>query len=234
MLRSIIRKPSGFDSDIFEDSEDSEDSTYHDNIICRIAKSDSDELPQEQIEKLKREKNNILKRSENYSVRFIRYLENLLNNNSDIETELYVWVPEDSLELEIKIDKHFKTVEMGSRGQRSSAILALILHTSNVPIIIDQPEDDLDTKNITDMVVNNLNRIKNHIQIIFATHNPNIVVNANSEYIINLDFKNGQIKNECCGALQEHSIRDAICEVMEGGKEALEKRYYRIFKALNH
>lgn len=57
-------------------------------------------------------------------------------------------------------------------------------------------------------------------------------LNSNSELVTQLDYINGQIQNVCSGALQEHSVRDAICEVMEGGKEALEKRYYRIFKAL--
>ena len=65
-----------------------------------------------------------------------------------------------------------------------------------------------------------------------VTHNPNIVVNTNSEQVIQLDFVGGQIVNSCSGALQSHDVRDAICEVMEGGKEALEKRYYRIFRAL--
>ena len=68
--------------------------------------------------------------------------------------------------------------------------------------------------------------------MIVVTHNPNIVVNTNSEQVIQMDFVNGLIRNRCTGALQNHDIRDAICEVMEGGKEALEKMYYRIFKAL--
>ena len=229
-FRNIIRKTAGFDSDIFEDDTDL---VKQDTILSRIALNKNDESIQSHIDRLTQEKFNIIKRKGHYGSKFIGYLEKVFHINPDIESELYVWIPEDNLELEIKIDNRFKSVEMGSRGQRSSAMLALILNTSNVPIIIDQPEDDLDTKNITKMVVKSLNKIKNDVQVIFATHNPNIVVNANAEWVVNLDFKGGQIVNANYGALQEHSIRDAICEVMEGGKEALEKRYYRIFKALN-
>lgn len=47
-----------------------------------------------------------------------------------------------------------------------------------------------------------------------------------------MDYSNGEITAPASGALQNKSIRDAICLVMEGGKDALEKRYYRISKAL--
>lgn len=229
-FRNIIGKTSGFDSDIFEDDKDL---ALEKTIIGRIALNTVNDTIKSRINKLVEEKKNIIQRKAKYSTKFIGHLEKIFSKNPDIESELYVWIPEDNLELEIKVDNQFKSVDMGSRGQRSSAMLALILNTSNVPIIIDQPEDDLDTKNITEMVVKSLNKIKNNVQIILATHNPNIVVNANAEWIVNLDFKNGQIVSANCGALQEHSIRDAICEVMEGGKEALEKRYYSLFKALN-
>ena len=81
-------------------------------------------------------------------------------------------------------------------------------------------------------IYTSINEMKKQQQIIVVTHNPNIVVNTNSEQVVQLDYRNGQIINSCSGALQNHDVRDAICEVMEGGKEALEKRYYRIFKAL--
>ena len=156
-----------------------------------------------------------------------------LETYEDTMTDILMWVPNDRLSLEIKINNKFVSVDAGSPGQRTSAILSLIFNLSDSPIIIDQPEDDLDTRNITNIVVNGINRAKTKQQIILVTHNPNIVVNTNSEQVIQLDYKCGQIDNACSGALQNHDVRDAICEVMEGGKEALEKRYYRIFKALS-
>ena len=101
-----------------------------------------------------------------------------------------------------------------------------------MPVIIDQPEDDLDNRNIMQIVVEGVKKLRQQQQVILVTHNPNIVVNTNAEWIVQLDFHEGQIHNVCAGALQSHDVRDAICEVMEGGKEALKKRYYRIFKAL--
>lgn len=229
LLRNILRKSTGFDLDIFEDGKTLNEQN---SIISRISSPKNTTAIQDYIDNLKNEKLRLIeaKSTAHYSKKFIKYLSGVVE---EIKTNLLVWIPEDSLELKIKIGNEFKSIDTGSHGQRTSAMLSLILNTSNVPIIIDQPEDDLDTRNITNLVVKSLNGIKNHTQIIVATHNPNIVVNANAEWIIHLDFKNGQIQNSHYGALQNHAIRDAICEVMEGGKDALEKRYYRIFKALN-
>lgn len=229
LLRDILRKSTGFDSDIFEDDTPLD---AQNTIISRISSPENTATIQDFIDNLKNEKLHLIKMNttDYYSKKFIRFLKTLIE---EVKINLFVWIPEDSLELKIKVGNEFKSIDTGSHGQRTSAMLSLILNTSNVPIIIDQPEDDLDTRNITNLVVKSLNEIKNHTQIIVATHNPNIVVNANAEWIVNLDFKNGQIQNVHYGALQDHAIRDAICEVMEGGKDALEKRYYRIFKALN-
>lgn len=161
-------------------------------------------------------------------------MKNLYERHIESVDELATWIPNDKICLEIKVGKHYKPVEVGSPGQRTSAILSLIFEISKTPIIIDQPEDDLDTRNITEIVVNSINNKKKSQQIIIVTHNPNIVVNTNSEQVIQLDYVNGQIVTICSGALQDHAVRDGICNVMEGGKEALEKRYYRIFKALEN
>lgn len=230
LLRNILRKSTGFDSDIFEDDTPLD---TQNSIISRISSPENTTTIQDYIDNLKNEKLRLIEMNtaDYYSKKFIKFLKVLIE---EVKINLFVWIPEDSLELKIKIGNEFKSIDTGSHGQRTSAMLSLILNTSDVPIIIDQPEDDLDTRNITNLIVKSLNEIKNHTQIIIATHNPNIVVNANAEWVINLDFKNGQIQNAHYGALQDHAIRDAICEVMEGGKEALEKRYYRIFKALNY
>ena len=64
--------------------------------------------------------------------------------------------------------------------------------------------------------------------MIVVTHNPNIVVHGDAEYVISLDFPNGQTTVRCSGGLQEISVRDEICRVMEGGREAFQSRYHRI------
>src|SRR5699024_5963541 len=122
--------------------------------------------------------------------------------------------------------------DVGSAGQRTGAMLSLLLSIDDSPIIIDQPEDDLDTRMISNLVVKRLRKIKKEQQVIIVTHNPNIPVNGGAEKIVQMHFGNGQIYVAASGALQDKAIREAVCEVMEGGKDALSNRYYRIFKAL--
>jgi hypothetical protein len=70
-------------------------------------------------------------------------------------------------------------------------------------------------------------------QILVVTYNPNIPVSGAAEQIVDMKFYAGQIRIGSMGALQNLEIRRAVCEVMEGGKEALDKRYFRISRALN-
>lgn len=230
-FRKIIRKDNGFDSDILD--RDIDTNIPKEGFIYKICKGSDSENIENKISYLRKEKINLLKLQDDYSKKFTNYMSKTLETYEDTMTDILMWVPNDRLSLEIKINNKFVSVDAGSPGQRTSAILSLIFNLSDSPIIIDQPEDDLDTRNITNIVVNGINRAKTKQQIILVTHNPNIVVNTNSEQVIQLDYKCGQIDNACSGALQNHDVRDAICEVMEGGKEALEKRYYRIFKALS-
>lgn len=230
-FRKIIRKDNGFDSDILD--RDIDTNIPKDGFIYKICKGSDSENIENKISNLRKEKIHLLKLSDDYSKKFTNYMSKTLETYEDTLTDILMWVPNDRLSLEIKINNKFVSVDAGSPGQRTSAILSLIFNLSDSPIIIDQPEDDLDTRNITNIVVNGINRAKAKQQIILVTHNPNIVVNTNSEQVIQLDYKCGQIDNACSGALQDHDVRDAICEVMEGGKEALEKRYFRIFKALS-
>lgn len=229
-FRSIIRKDNGYDQDIL--FENQETGIMDKGIIADIFKLGKENNIEKSLECLEDLKLAMIEGRLESGKRFKEYLKTLINEHPDCEDELYTWIPDDSIDMEIKINNEFRTVDSGSPGQRTSAILSLIFGISRTPIIIDQPEDDLDTRNITNIIVDGICQVKKNQQVIVVTHNPNIVVNTNSEQVIQMDFVNGLIRNRCTGALQNHDIRDAICEVMEGGKEALEKRYYRIFKAL--
>jgi DNA repair ATPase RecN len=77
-------------------------------------------------------------------------------------------------------------------------------------------------------LVSKLQENKSKRQIIVVTHNPNIVVNGDSEYVVALQDK-GQIEVSAEGALQELIVRKNVCEIMEGGEIALEQRYKRLF-----
>ena len=74
-----------------------------------------------------------------------------------------------------------------SLGQQQSILLAILLHSkNNYPLIIDQPEDNLDSEFIYKSIVRNLRRIKEKRQVIIVTHNPNIGVLGDAELIIPL------------------------------------------------
>jgi Predicted metal-dependent phosphoesterases (PHP family) len=150
----------------------------------------------------------------------------------------------DYWEIEYKGDKLGKM----STGKASFVILMLIvgLSTSKAPILIDQPEDNLDNRSITADLVEYLRNKKLERQIILVTHNPNIVVNADAENIIianqkgqnesdtsspyQFDYINGALENtfplvvEETDLLKSMGIREHIAEIVEGGKEAFMKR----------
>lgn len=164
--------------------------------------------------------------------RLIKHLQNLQSNFPEDIDRLKVWVPDDMLVLKFNKDGKANDISTASAGERSSAMLGLLLKFERTPLIIDQPEDDLDTRIISKFIVEQLKKIKQTRQLVLVTHNPNITVNANSDNIIYMDFSKGQIQIEGNDSLQNPQIRTAVCDVMEGGKPALDKRYYRISKAL--
>ena len=82
------------------------------------------------------------------------------------------------------------------------------------------------------MLVKELRNQKERNQVIIVTHNPNIPVNGAAEQILAMNFAGGQITCKFEGALQNQIIRNEICDVMEGGRDALKKRYFRIYKPL--
>jgi hypothetical protein len=144
---------------------------------------------------------------------------------------LDLWFPEDSLQVQYSTTgdgSRFRSIQEGSPGQKTAALLAFLFSYGEEPIILDQPEDDLDNHLIYDLIVGQLRRIKQRRQVIVVTHNANIVVNGDAELVVALVPRNGETHQECAGCLQERSVRDTICAVMEGGREAFEQRYRRI------
>ncbi len=167
-------------------------------------------------------------------LRLARQLDFLRQNTPEDIDRLVVWVPEDKLVLKFRKEGEVEDIESGSAGERTAGMLGLLLALNDIPLIIDQPEDDLDTKLISKFVVDGFKKLKNKRQLAIVTHNPNIAVNANSENVVYMDFVTGQVIVAGNNALQDKQIRNAVCEVMEGGRDALDKRYYRISKAVKN
>jgi len=144
---------------------------------------------------------------------------------------LDLWFPEDSLDVQYSTSgdqKSFLPIQEGSPGQKTAALLAFLLSYGEEPLILDQPEDDLDNHLIYDLIVTQLREVKRQRQIIVVTHNANIVVNGDAELVVALAARGGQTQIESSGSLQEKIVRDTICSVMEGGRKAFEQRYRRI------
>lgn len=160
--------------------------------------------------------------------RFAAHLQRLQPETLD---RLDLWFPEDSLDVQYSTTgdgQRLRSIHEGSPGQKTAALLAFLLSYGKEPLILDQPEDDLDNHLIYDLIVTQLREVKRHRQVIVVTHNANIVVNGDAELIVALAARGGQTQKECAGSLQEKKVRETICQVMEGGREAFDQRYRRI------
>lgn len=131
-----------------------------------------------------------------------------------------------SKQVENKVDiyYHEKLLRQHSIGQRASALILFILtQDDNDIIIIDQPEDDLDNKVIYDEVITAIAQKKPYMQFIFATHNANIPVLGDSERVLVVEFQETKI-DVAQGNIDLSSTHKQIVDIMEGGKEAFDKR----------
>lgn len=168
---------------------------------------------------------------------FNNFLEREFVNKPEFLDRLLTWFPEDALRVEHSRSgrgSDFAPIGQASSGQRAAAMLAFLLAHGDEPLVLDQPEDDLDNRLIYDLVVRQIRLNKLKRQIIVVTHNPNIVVNGDAEMVHVLDFKTGQCRVVESGSLQNIGIRKEICNVMEGGREAFEQRYRRIAPSVNN
>ena len=160
---------------------------------------------------------------------FCNHIRNLAPEQLD---RLQLWQPTDSLRIEFRRphESVWTPIHSGSPGQKSAALLAFLLSSGEEPIILDQPEDDLDNNLVYDLIVRQIRTCKTKRQVIVVTHNANIVVNGAAERIVTMDFLKGQcmVVNTGSGCLQEHGVREQVWSVMEGGKEAFDGRYKRL------
>jgi hypothetical protein len=124
----------------------------------------------------------------------------------------------------------WQTLEALSTGQKATAVLLLLLLESDAPLIVDQPEDDLDNRFITDGVVPIMRQEKRRRQFLFSTHNANIPVLGDAELIVGLaasgEGKEGHAKigPEHMASIDSKPVRELVEEILEGGKDAFEMR----------
>lgn len=162
-------------------------------------------------------------------------------------TDLFYKLLDDYFKIEYRIIyKSDNIIEM-SPGKRGLVLLQLILHISNAshPILIDQPEENLDNRTVYDELKQFVKKKKCERQIIITTHNANLVVSTDAENIVVanqsgqqagkdkkefcFEYVNGALENSFIdetetGILYKYGIKEHVCDILEGGKEAFQKR----------
>ena len=128
--------------------------------------------------------------------------------------------------LRMEGERGLRSLEQLSKGQRATALLLLLLGASDVPLIIDQPEDDLDNNFIYKGVVQRLRELKGKRQIIAGTHNANVPVLGDAELIVALegDGSHGRPYEGGVGSLDERAVRTLAEDILEGGSAAFNAR----------
>ncbi len=175
-----------------------------------------------------------------------------LNQNVNIE-EVYKGLIEDCFELDFEVKYRNDELLNMSPGKKGTVLLILFLQISSAeyPILIDQPEDNLDNRTIYDLLCQMIRIKKIERQIIIVSHNANLVVATDSENVIvanqegqaanttknryRFEYVNGALefsfpKNEAIsGILFQQGIKEHVCDILEGGDEAFKHRERKYF-----
>ncbi len=171
-----------------------------------------------------------IKKSEDVNGAVSGHFINLVNSLNDEQLdEIELLMPEDEIEVKYKVSERlpWKPLSTASAGQKTTAILTFILSHVDIPLILDQPEDDLDNRLVYDLIVDRLKKAKEKRQLIVVTHNANIPVNGDAEYIISMDTESEKLKVLDAGTVEKASIKKEICDVMEGSEKAFKMRSKR-------
>ena len=159
--------------------------------------------------------------------------------------QLFSGIIENHFEISFDVKYKNDSLQQMSPGKKGTVLLILFLQISaaDYPILIDQPEDNLDNRTIYTLLCKMVKRKKSDRQIIMVTHNANLVVGTDSENVIvanqegqssssgtsnyrfeyvngpiEMSFKDSKTRNE----LQRQGIREHVCDILEGGQDAFE------------
>lgn len=136
----------------------------------------------------------------------------------------------DIIEIQLNVshqgDANYRSLDKLSTGQQCTAVLHLLLLQNKDPLIMDQPEDNLDNAFIADRIVDELRSAKINRQFIFATHNANIPVFGDAEWIGIFEVIDGQgsMPEASQGAIDVPGVREKAANILEGGRTAFNQR----------
>ena len=146
------------------------------------------------------------------------------------QRQVEVLAPQDSVSIALVVDGKPRDLAQLSGGQKATALLLLVFAQGGRPLILDQPEDDLDNRFVYDDVVSLLRGEKGvadparRRQIIAATHNANIPVNGDAELVLSLADDNGRCSVRTRASIDDAAVRQEIRTVLEGGADAFRRR----------
>ena len=192
-FRQVLRRENGLDRDILS-PDHSEGSLVE---LYRNLPTDSTERTEEIARRLTEMKESISSMHDGGSdTRRTKWFHNHVESLSPEQIDrLLLWWPSDGLEIQYRRPQSsgWAPIDGGSPSQRSAALLAFLLSYGDDPIILDQPEDDLDNHLIYDLIVRQVGENKHRRQVIVATHNASIVVNGDAEQVVAMDFQRGRV-----------------------------------------
>ncbi|MFY1037486.1 anti-phage protein Ppl [Pantoea agglomerans] len=142
---------------------------------------------------------------------------------------LMSWYPDDGIFIRYRApDGRMEDITSASPGQKGASMLQFLLSYGTDPLLLDQPEDDLDCLMLSQSVIPAITANKKRRQLIIVSHSAPIVVNGDAEYVISMKYDKSGLRPDLCGALQDSHIKALICQQMEGGEKAFRSRYARI------
>lgn len=134
----------------------------------------------------------------------------------------------DYITINYQLQLDSKNIDTLSPGEKGALLLVfyLMLDKNDIPLVIDQPEDNLDNKSVSKILVPFIKQAKQRRQIIMVTHNPNLAVVADAEQIIsvNIDKTNNLSFSYISGGIENPEINKMIVDILEGTFPAFDKR----------
>lgn len=127
--------------------------------------------------------------------------------------------------IELKDGEGYKDSASLSTGQKCTTILPILLLDSDTPLLVDQPEDNLDNRFVCESVIKSIRKVKATRQLVFVTHNPNIPVLGDAERVFVLESDGAHAGKATEGDVDE--CRAAILNLLEGGEQAFKSRQER-------
>lgn len=173
--------------------------------------------------------------------------ENIRFNKSWTRETVINALLEDNFKIEYKLLQKGEEISKMSPGKKGLILLILLLHLNNskYPILIDQPEDNLDNRTIYRELKEYIKQKKEERQIIIVTHNSNLVVTTDAENVVvanrqgeekeknnaasQFEYINGALENSYknssgIGVLKKMGIKEHVCDILEGGELAFKER----------